>query len=68
MANQEPSASEPVRQPPRLRHSRHGTPHRCQVCGNSYTAHNVLPAALVRDNLAEIIAAHVPNWDHGGFI
>src|SRR5437763_11574891 len=48
--------------------SRRSIPHRCQVCGNSFTGHNVLPASLVRDNLATLIAARLPTWDPAGFI
>lgn len=40
----------------------------CQICGKSFTAHNILPAALVRDHVRELIAAEVPGWDPAGFI
>src|ERR1051325_527336 len=53
------------------RHSqrgRHAGPDVCQICGNSYTAHDVLPGALVRDNIVELIRARLPSWDHSGFI
>lgn len=43
-------------------------PHRCQVCGNTFTGRNVLPAALVRDSLAALITARLPAWDPAGFI
>jgi uncharacterized membrane protein len=50
-----------------VRH-RGGDPHRCQVCGNTFTGRNVLPAALVRDSLAALITARLPGWDPAGFI
>jgi uncharacterized membrane protein len=47
----------------------HGTAgHRCQVCDNTFSGHNVLPAALVRDSVASSIAARLPAWDPAGFI
>src|SRR5712692_8843152 len=48
--------------------SRDGASHRCQVCGLTFSGHDVLPAALVRDNLAALIAARLPAWDPAGFI
>ena len=40
----------------------------CQVCGNTYSAHDLLPAALVRDDIAQTIQARLPAWDAAGFI
>jgi uncharacterized membrane protein len=42
--------------------------HRCQVCGNSFAGHDVLPASLVRHNIAALIAGRLPGWDPAGFI
>ena len=42
--------------------------HRCQVCGNTFSGHNILPAALVRDSLVALITARLPAWDPAGFI
>lgn len=42
--------------------------HRCQVCGNSLAGHDVLPASLVRHNIAALIAERVPDWNPAGFI
>ncbi len=50
-----------------VRH-RGADPHRCQVCGNTYSGRNVLPAALVRDSIVALIAVRVPAWDPAGFI
>ncbi|HEV8679240.1 MAG TPA: DUF1003 domain-containing protein [Stellaceae bacterium] len=48
---------------------RHGAAsHRCQVCGNTYSGHNVLPAALVRERIVALITAKLPAWDPAGFI
>jgi uncharacterized membrane protein len=41
---------------------------RCQICGNSFRTQDVLPASLVRQNLATLIAKRVPGWDPGGVI
>lgn len=70
MPNPDPTAL-PTGNPAAERPSRgrpHGTPHRCQVCGNSFSGHNVLPASLVRDSVARLIVARFPNWDPAGFI
>src|SRR5439155_24746824 len=56
MANSEP------------RPARHRATHRCQVCSNNYSTHDLLPAVLVRDNLAQLITGRVTNWDPAGFI
>src|SRR5690348_10234186 len=53
---------------PRPHPARHRATHRCQVCGNNYSTHDLLPAALVRDNIAELITGRVTNWDPAGFI
>ncbi|MGE5269199.1 MAG: DUF1003 domain-containing protein [Thiohalocapsa sp.] len=47
---------------------RAGAAHRCQVCGNSFSGHNILPAALVRDVIVGLITAKLPAWDPTGFI
>jgi len=46
----------------------HGRTHPCQVCGNSFTAHTVLPGSLIRDNITALISARLPSWDPAGFI
>jgi uncharacterized membrane protein len=48
--------------------ARRGGMHRCQVCGGSFAGHNVLPASLVRDKIAALIAARLPTWDPAGYI
>ena len=55
---------------PRRRPARHrgGEPHRCQVCGNTFSRHNILPASLVRDSIVALIAGSLPAWDPAGFI
>ncbi len=53
--------------PPAARSHRGGS-HRCQVCGAMFSGHNVLPASLVRDNIAALITARLPSWDPAGFI
>src|SRR6266849_254867 len=55
-----------TRRPPAR--SRRDAAHRCQVCGASFSGDNVLPAGLVRDNIAGLIAARLPAWDPAGFI
>ena len=47
---------------------RHSARQKCQVCGNSFGAHGVLPASLVRSNIAALIAQRAPAWDSGGVI
>ena len=47
---------------------RHAARQRCQVCGTSFAAHDVLPGSLVRPNIAALIAQRVPAWDPGGVI
>jgi uncharacterized membrane protein len=49
-------------------HTRRGAAHRCQVCGGTFAGHNVLPASLVRDHVAALIATRFPAWDPTGFI
>lgn len=60
-----PTGPVPPRRAPR---HRGGDPHRCQVCGNTFTGRDVLPAALVRDSLVAMITARLPGWDPAGFI
>lgn len=55
----------PPRRTPRHRGA---DPHRCQVCSNTFTGRNVLPAALVRDSVVALITARLPGWDPAGFI
>src|SRR4051794_14793944 len=50
-----------------LRHN-HPARQRCQVCGRSFGPHELLPASLVRQNLAVLIAQRVPVWDPSGVI
>ena len=52
----------------RRREPHHRIVRRCQVCGNTYGAHDILPASLVRDDLAGMISARVPDWDAAAFI
>ena len=60
-----PTGHVPPRRTPRHRGAE---PHRCQVCGNTFTGRNVLLAALVRDSLVALITARLPQWDLAGFI
>lgn len=64
-----PGGETPAGNPSR-RAARHrgADPHRCQVCGNTFTGRNVLPAALVRDSIVAMITARLPTWDPAGFI
>jgi len=67
MANQNPNS--PLGPSARtVRRPRHPAMHTCQFCGKSLTAHRVLPAALVGDNIAGFIVQRVPHWDNTGFI
>lgn len=69
MPNPDPSPASPggaARRP--AARGRRGAAQRCQVCGNTFTGHNLLPASLVRDNIAALIAARLPAWDPAGFI
>lgn len=68
MAGREPSSPQLPPDHRRSGYERHNAHHRCQVCGGSHTAQNVLPASLVRDNIVELIRLRVPSWDHAGFI
>lgn len=54
--------------PPAGTRRQHGVPHRCQVCGGSFSRHNVMPGSLVRDSVTRLIVARFPNWDPAGFI
>ena len=56
-----------ARPPEAIRHG-HGARQKCQVCGNSFGAHGVLPGSLVRPDIAAVIAQRVPAWDPGGVI
>jgi uncharacterized membrane protein len=47
---------------------RRRTTEQCQVCKRTLASSEVLPASLVRDNLAALIAAKVPGWSASGFI
>jgi uncharacterized membrane protein len=47
---------------------RRASPHVCRVCGDSFAASHVLPASLVRERVAALIAAKVPGWDGAGYI
>jgi uncharacterized membrane protein len=40
----------------------------CQVCKGNFSNWEVLPASLVRDNFAGLIAARLPEWSPSGFI
>ena len=40
----------------------------CQVCGKSKSQAELIPAALVRPQLAERIRAAFPAWSQEGFI
>jgi uncharacterized membrane protein len=40
----------------------------CDVCRGRFAGQQVLPAALVRPNLAELIAARVPGWSEASHI
>jgi len=62
--NHQPISARDPRQPHAVG-SRRST-HRCQVCGA--TGHHMLPASLVRDNIAALIAQRFPAWDPAGFI
>src|SRR6266571_9495644 len=68
MRNQETSPQPAAPNSWRSGRARRGTTHPCQVCGNSYTAHTVLPGSLMRDNIAALITARLPSWDPAGFI
>ena len=69
MANPDSSETPPdnLAPQPAARIRRRGQ-HRCQVCGTTRSGHEVLPAGLVRDNIAALIAARLPAWDPAGFI
>jgi uncharacterized membrane protein len=49
------------------RRHRHPT-RQCQVCKGNFSSWEVLPASLVRDNIAGLIAARLPEWSPSGFI
>jgi uncharacterized membrane protein len=69
MPNPQPPqpASRDAGAPAAIRH-RHAARQRCQICGKSFTAHDVLPGSLVRPSIAELIAQRVPAWDPAGVI
>jgi uncharacterized membrane protein len=49
-------------------HAHGGVRRRCQVCGNSFDAHQVTPANLVRETIVALIAARTGAWDPVGFL
>ncbi len=63
--NQEPS---PVARAGAHPSHRRRAAHKCQVCGEEFTSHGVLPASLVRHNVVALIAEKLPAWDPAGFI
>ena len=50
------------------RHRHHAETLVCEVCHGRFARQQVLPAALVRPNLAELIAARVPGWSEASHI
>lgn len=68
MTNQETSPQPAAPESRRAGRARHGAAHRCQVCGNNFSAHAVLPGGLVRDNITALITGRLPSWDPAGFI
>lgn len=46
----------------------HAARQKCQVCDRSFAAHELLPASLVRQNIAALIAQRIPAWDPNGVI
>ncbi len=52
----------------KVRRNRRQATHSCGVCKNSFISHGLLPAGLVRENIAALIAGRVPDWDATGFI
>jgi uncharacterized membrane protein len=42
--------------------------HRCQVCGGAKRLREMVPASLVRPNIAELIIARVPGWNAESYI
>src|SRR5215216_4878085 len=65
--NQQSDPAGQVSHPPATQ-GRRATHHRCQVCGNSFAGHDVLPASLVRDKILGLITERFPAWDPVGFI
>ena len=57
----------PETKTPRRRASRRAE-HACCICTRQRPEGEILPAALVRSNVAAIIAAAAPSWDPAGFI
>lgn len=47
---------------------RRESPRVCLVCSNGFSSRDVLPTALVNQNVAALIAAKVPEWSVNGFI
>ncbi len=47
---------------------RHRQARACVVCARSFPSDMMLPANLVRDNIAGLIAARASGWDGAGFI
>src|SRR6185437_6994329 len=46
----------------------HGATHVCTVCGNAKPAREMLPAAVVRPAIGDMIAARVPAWNEASRI
>ena len=61
----EPATGEP-RPPAAIR--RRTARQKCQICGNSFASHDVLPGSLVRSNIAALIAQRMPAWNPSGVI
>ena len=60
MTAQEPS--------PDLRPHRRSASHSCLVCKTAFANRDILPASLVSERLAALVAAKVPDWSASGFI
>ncbi|HTT79249.1 MAG TPA: DUF1003 domain-containing protein [Stellaceae bacterium] len=58
----EPAAAHPAAR------NRRGPMHRCQICGGTFAAYNLLPASLVRENIVALITQRFPAWDPVGLI
>lgn len=42
--------------------------HLCNICGQTFARRFLVPAALVRNSIADLIKAKHPNWDDKGYI
>ena len=40
----------------------------CTICGKSKTGSAMIPAALIRDDVAELINASYPRWKQNGYV